>query len=213
VEASRHRIILVARQIDRIRLRNIIERSARYDIVAETADARAALRLASEAAPQIAVIDEAVPDTSGLGLAHLLSHYHPRVQLLLHTGALSEADILEALREGVRGFVLRAGAETHLLPALDALSDQRPYWEGAVADEVFQRLVGGPPFTGEGLTAQERLLVQLVAEGHSTRSMAEIMDLPIKTAESMRIALRRKLRVRTTADLVRYAIDHGIIKP
>jgi DNA-binding NarL/FixJ family response regulator len=168
--------------------------------------------LALEAAPHIAIIEYSLPDMTGLGLSHLLSHFRPRIEVLLHTTRLSEDGVIEALREGVRGFLLRSSTERHLTAALDALSEHRPYWEGAIEEEVFTRLVGGPPRTSNGLTARERQVIQLIAEGHSTKEMALMLNVTGKTIETYRIALRRKLRVRTVADLVRYAINHKIIE-
>lgn len=207
------RVLLVSpRDIERRGLRLIVEQSGRYEVVGEALNGQTALVLALEVAPHIAVIEPTLPDMTGLGLSHLLSHYHPRIEVLLYTNPLSEDGIIEALREGVRGFVLRSSAERHLPAALDALSEHRPYWEGAIEEEVFTRLVGGPPRTSNGLSARERQVIQLLAEGHSTKAMAHMLNVSAKTIETYRIALRRKLRVRTVADLVRYAIKHKIIE-
>lgn len=207
------RVLLVSpRDIERRGLRLIVEQSGRYEVVGEALNGQTALVLALEVAPHIAVIEPTLPDMTGLGLSHLLSHYHPRIEVLLYTNPLSEDGIIEALREGVRGFVLRSSAERHLPAALDALSEDRPYWEGAIEEEVFTRLVGGPPRTSNGLSARERQVIQLLAEGHSTKAMAHMLNVSAKTIETYRIALRRKLRVRTVADLVRYAIKHKIIE-
>ena len=213
VETCCGRVLIVnSCEIERRGLRLLVEQSARYEVVGEAVNGQAALVLAIESAPQIAVIEHTLPDMTGLGLSHLLSHFHPRIEVLLHASHLSEDSIIEALREGVRGFILRSSAERHLTAALDALSEHRPYWEGAIEEEVFARLVGGPPRTSNGLSARERQVIQLVAEGHTTKAMAQMLNVSAKTMETYRIALRRKLRVRTVADLVRYAIDHKIIE-
>jgi len=213
VEVCKGRVLLVSPcDIERRGLRSIVEQFARYEVVGEAMNGQTALVLAIEAAPQIAVIEHSLPDMTGLGLSHLLTHFRPRIEVLLHTSRLNEDSVIEALREGVRGFVLRSSADRHLNAALDALSEHRPYWEGAIEQEVFTRLVGGPPRTSNGLTARERQVIQLIAEGHSTKEMAYMLNVSAKTIETYRIALRRKLWVRTVADLVRYAIKHRIVE-
>jgi DNA-binding NarL/FixJ family response regulator len=204
-------MLAVPCQIERMGLRDFVERCPRYEVVAEVADGQTALRMARDAAPHIAVIEHGLSDITGLGLSHMLFHYHPRIEVLLHTNRTSEDDVIEALRAGVRGFVLKSAAEQHLIPALDALAEHRPYWDGAIEEEVFQRLVGGPPRTSNGLTTRERQVIQLVAEGHSTKAIADILNVTTKTVDTFRTALRRKLRLRTMADLVRYAVSHGIV--
>jgi len=200
VTSSGRVMLVIPCDIERRGLRLLVEQSARYEVVGETANGQAALVLAIEAAPQIAVIEHTLPDMTGLGLSHLLTHFCPRIEVLLHSNRLSEDGVIEALREGVRGFILKSSAEQHLTAALDALSEHRPYWEGAIEEEVFTRLVGGPPRTSNGLSARERQVIQLVAEGHSTKAMAHMLNVSAKTIETYRIALRRKLRVRTVAE-------------
>jgi DNA-binding NarL/FixJ family response regulator len=213
VEVCKTRVLLVIpSDIERRGLRLFVEQSGRYEVVGAADNGQAALVIALEAAPHIAIIQYSLPDMTGLGLSHLLTHFQPRIEVLLQTDRLSEDGVIEALREGVRGFLLRSSAALHLTAALDALSEHRPYWEGAVEEEVFTRLVGGPLRTSNGLTARERQVIQLLAEGHSTKEMAFMLNVSAKTIETYRIALRRKLRVRTVADLVRYAIDNGIIE-
>ena len=206
-------LIVIPRDIERRGLRLLVEQSARYEVVGEAVNGQTALVQALEAAPSIAILDHSLPDMTGLGLSHLLTHFSPRIEVLLYTTHLTEDGVIEALREGVRGFLLKSSAEQHLTAALDALSEHRPYWEGAIEEEVFARLVGGPPRTSNGLSARERQVIQLVAEGHSTKEIAFMLNVTAKTVETYRLTLRRKLRLRTVADLIRYAIDHEIIEP
>lgn len=167
--------------------------------------------MAAETEPDIAVIDYSVPDTTGLGLAHMLTRNRPRTSILLYCDYTSEELIVHAMREGVRGFVLKSAAERHLVPALDALSDHRPYWDNAVDEEVFARLMGGPRVSPDGLTQRERQVVHLVAQGFGTKVIAYLLDVSPATIRSFRTALRRKLRLRNTADIVRYALEHGVV--
>lgn len=146
VEEGSGRVMLVVPfAIERAGLRTIIESSSLHQVVAEAAVGDRALQLAAETKPDIAVIDYSVPEITGLGLAHMLARNHPQMSILLYCDNTTEELIVHAIGEGVRGFVLKSDAGRHLVPALDALSDHRPYWDDAVDEEVFTRLMGGPP--------------------------------------------------------------------
>ena len=108
--------------------------------------------------------------------------------------------------------MLKSGIDRHLIPALDALSDHRPYWNEAVNEELFERLIGGPPLSPDAMTHRERQVVNLVANGLSNKEIAHRLNLSHKTIESFRTNLRRKFRLRTTADIVRYAMKHEVIQ-
>ena len=212
MEEGRARVMLaITFEVERAGLRSIIESSSRHQVVAEACLGQTALKMIAPSSPDIAVIDYSLPDVLGLGLAHALKRHHPSMSILLYCDATTENLIVHALREGVRGFVLKSGAERHLIPALDALSDHRPYWNEAVEEGVFTRLMGGPPAPPDGLTYREREVMHLVATGHSTKVIAHLLGVSSKTVESFRSTLRRKLRLRSTADIVRYAIEQGVI--
>jgi len=208
------RIIVVASSADeRSGLRSLIESCPGYRVVAEAGDGRTALVLASEKKPDVMVVDDLLPDTTALGLCHLLTRKHPRVQILVHTSHNSRDWIVDALREGVRAFVLRSGAQCHLLPALKALSDHRPYWEGAVGDEVLDELLEGGVRPPPGnLSSMERQVLKLTAEGHTAKEMGEALGVSAKAVDRIRTGLRRKLGLRNVADLVRYATKDEVVQ-
>ena len=142
----------------------------------------------------------------------MLTRKHPHISILLYCDSTNEELVIGALRAGVRGFVLKSLASSHLVPALDALSDHRPYWDDAIEDELFDRIMGGPPRGPDCLTPRESQVMALLANSCSTKTIAFVLDITPKTVETFRTSLRRKLRLRSTADIVRYAIDHGIIE-
>ena len=205
-------MLVVPNNVERSGLRHIIESCPGYKIAAEAVLAQTALEMAAETKPDIAVVEYGLLDATGIGLAHRLAHSHPNMEILLYAHVISEEWIAEALRQGVRGFVLKSGVDRHLIPALDALSDHRPYWDEAVDEELFERMIGGPPRSPDAMTQRERQVVNLVTQGLSNKEMAHRLNLSSKTIESFRTALRRKFRLRTTADIVRYAMKHEIIQ-
>jgi DNA-binding NarL/FixJ family response regulator len=210
--ASVRIMLVVANSVERSGLRDIIESCPRYEVAAEAALAQTALAMAAETKPDIAVVEYGLLDATGLGLAHRLAYDHPSIEILLYAHIISEEWIADALREGVRGFALKRGIDRHLIPALDALSDHRPYWNEAVDEELFERLIGGPPLSPDAMTQRERQVVQLVAQGLTNKEMAHRLNLSHKTIESFRTDLRRKFRLRNTAEIVRYAVKHEVIQ-
>lgn len=203
------RILVVANTpAERSGLRSIIDSHPGYRVVADAGDGHTALALASDEKPDVLIVaaDDSFPDITPLGLCHLFTRNHPRTQILVETSHNSRAWIVEALREGVRAFVLKQGAQRHLLPALEALSDHRPYWEGAVGDELLEELLPvGPRPPPSSLSSMERQILQLTVEGHTATEIGEALGVTAEAAERKRAGLRRKLGLKSVADLARYA--------
>jgi len=195
-------------------VRGVIETAPCYQIVAEASNGRQALELAREKKPDIAIIDYSLPELNGLDLAHGLKKVSPRTEILLFTMHDREELIMEVLRAGVRGFVLKSDAEKHLLAALDALSLRRPYFSGAVSEALLDRFLLSKSDQGDSsLTHREREVVQLIAEGRINKEIAHRLEISVKTVETHRASAMRKLKLRTTADLVRYAVRNRIVQP
>lgn len=195
-------------------VRSVVETTPCYQIVGEASNGRQALELAREKQPDIAIIDYSLPELNGLDLAHGMRRVAPRTEILLFTMHDREELIMEVLRAGVRGFVLKSDAEKHLLAALDALSLRRPYFSGAVSETLLDRFLDNKPEScASSLTHREREVVQLIAEGRINKEIAHRLDISVKTVETHRASAMHKLKLRTTADLVRYAVRNGIVQP
>ena len=194
-------------------VRSVVETAPCYEIVGEASNGRQALDLAKDKQPDIAIIDYSLPELNGLDLAHGMKKVAPRTEILLFTMHDREELIMEVLRAGVRGFVLKSDAEKHLLAALDALSLRRPYFSGAVSETLLDRFLGAKPEpTASSLTHREREVVQLIAEGRINKEIAHKLEISVKTVETHRASAMHKLKLRTTADLVRYAVRNGIVQ-
>ena len=205
-------MLVVSSPLERAELRTLIEADGNMRVVAEAADGDAALALAQDTRPNIAVIDHSLPDAPALGLAHLMGVKNLDTSILLYTDLNDADDILAAISDGVRAFVLKSRVQQHLLPALEALADDRPYWEGAVEDDLLDKLLeSGPRPPPSNLSDREWQILQGAAEGRTNKEMAQSLGISAETVGAHRISMRRKLGFRNHADLVRYAALERIV--
>jgi DNA-binding NarL/FixJ family response regulator len=210
------RRVMIVDDHDTVRrgIRHLVETKPYYHVVGEAADGRSAFELARETSPDITILDYSLPEMNGLDLAHLLKQTFPRVEILLYTMHDREEIIMDVLRAGVRGFVLKSDAERHVLAALDALSIHRPYFSGAISEALLDKFLESKPHPhASSITHREREVVQQIAEGRINKEIAEVLSISVKTVETHRASAMHKLNLRTTADLVRYAIRNNIIQP
>ena len=210
------RRIIIVDDHDAVRrgIRQLLESKPYYQVVGEAANGRAGLELAREVHPDIAILDYSIPELNGLDLSHALKKEFPRIEILLYTMHDREEIVIEVLRAGVRGFVLKSDAEKHLIAALDALSIRRPYFSGAISDTLLEQFLDSKPHPlASSLTHREREVVQQVAEGRINKEIAGRLNISVKTVETHRATAMRKLKLRTTADLVRYAVRNQLIQP
>jgi DNA-binding NarL/FixJ family response regulator len=209
------RRIMIVDDHDAVRrgIRQLVETKANYVVVGEASDGRAAMDMARETTPDITILDYSLPELNGLDLAHTLKRTFPRIEILLYTMHDREEIISDVLRAGVRGFVLKSDAERHLIAALDALSIHRPYFSNAVSETLLDKfLESKPQSSASSLTHREREVVQQIAEGRINKEIARILCISVKTVETHRASAMHKLKLRTTADLVRYAIRNNIVQ-
>ena len=191
-------------------LRALLERHG-FAIVAEAADGRTAVTLASELQPDIAVLDVAMPMLNGVGAAEAIARAAPKTRVILLTALNDGQFAAAALRAGVRGFVLKLQNIDDLVHAIQEVDEGglyvSPGMSQAVLDAVHKTAAVEP------LTPRERQVIQLVAEGKSTKEIAELLSISVKTAEFHRGRVMDKLNIHETAGLVRYAIRHGLVIP
>lgn len=171
------------------------------------------MELARSARPDIAVIDYSLPELNGLDLTLALKREFPRIEVLLYTMHDREELVLDVLRAGARGFVLKSDTEKHLLAAIDALSIHRPYFSGVISETLLDRFLNSSPNHQATLTHREREVVQLIAEGKINKEIGHILSISVKTVETHRASSMHKLKLRTTAELVRYAVRNNIVQP
>ena len=182
-----------------------------FEVVAEAADGREALRQAQGTRPEVAVLDLSMPVLNGLDAAREITRAAPGTAAILLT-ALDDARLAcEALRAGVRGFVTKTQGVEELLHAIEETCAGGLYLSPGASQAVVDVCVGAEDQSGGRLTPREREVLRLLAEGKSTKQIAGQLSISVKTAEFHRARIREKLKIGDTAGLVRYAIREGIV--
>lgn len=211
-----HRILIADNhQIARQRMRDLLDAMPAWQVVAEASDGRAAFRLAIEVKPDIAVLDYSLPEMNGLELTRAIKRALPHVEILIYTMNERESVLADILRAGARGYVLKSDSEANLIAAVEALSMHKPYFSGAISDTLLGHFVEGDREVEREvvLTPRQREIVQLIAEGKINKQVAYTLDISVKTVETHRAAAMHKLKLRTTAELVLYAVRNNIVEP
>jgi DNA-binding NarL/FixJ family response regulator len=206
--------ILIADDHDVIRsgLRAILEAQPNWEVIAEASDGKDAVLKAMETRPDVAVIDYSLPLMNGLEAARQILAALPSSEILIFTMHENEKLTQELLRAGARGYLLKSDAKRHLIRAIEALAVHKPYFTDKVSEMLLKSLTGGPNREGSILTNREREIVQLIAEGHSSKQIAGRLDITLKTVETHRAAAMRKLNLASAAGLVRYAVRNGLVE-
>lgn len=192
-------------------LKALLEREG-LTVVAEAQDGHQALRLAREHTPDVAVLDLSMPLLNGIDVARDILKHSSNTQVVLLTMYEDKAYVLEALRAGVRGYVLKAQAAADLLTAIREVIRGAVYLSPGISKTVVDAYMGKSELPLEPLTDRERQVLQLVAEGKTTKEVARLLGLSVKTADSHRSRIMQKLDIHETATLVRYAIRRGFIR-
>lgn len=179
-------------------------------VVADEADGRAAVAAVQRHAPDVAVLDVAMPVLNGVDAAREIARLAPSCPVILLSGVDDTRFVREALKVGVRGFVQKSQGADELVHAIEEVREGRLYVSPGASQAIVDACAN-PPQDASRLTPRERQVLQLVGEGKSTKQIAEVLRISVKTAEFHRGRLMKKLNVHDTANLVRYAIREGWI--
>jgi DNA-binding NarL/FixJ family response regulator len=208
--------ILIAddHEVVRSGLRAIVETRPNWIVTAEAPDGEQAIALALETRPDIIVADYSMPLVNGLEVSRRVKALRLRSEVLILTMHENEEILTEALLTGVRGFLLKSDARKHLIAAIEALLDGRPYFTSVVLEKLLTDYQLNKQNKSSGLlTSREQNVVQLIAEGHTNKAISSILKLSVKTVETHRASAMRKLGMSSTAELVRYAIRKKLVAP
>jgi len=187
--------------------------SSGLNVVGEASDGREAVRLARDLRPDVAVFDIGMPGLNGVDAARVALGDSPHLPIILLTVHTEEAYVAEALRAGVRGYVLKKQATGDLIRAIHEVSNGNTYLSPGISRTVIETFRSGSDRSGDRLTTREREVLQLIAEGKSTKQIGSLLGISPKTVETHRSRLMEKLEIRDTAGLVRYAIRKGLTTP
>jgi DNA-binding NarL/FixJ family response regulator len=212
--------ILIAddHEVARRGIRALLESHAGWEVCGEAKDGRESIELANQLNPDLVLLDIGMPNLNGLEAARQILAASPDMAILILTMHDSDQTVREVLRAGARGFLLKSDAGRDLVAAVEALQQQRTFFTTRVSQMVLDGYLGreNQPIenaSGESvLTMREREVIQLLAEGKTSKEVAVTLNLSVKTAETHRTNLMRKLDLHSVADLTRYAVRNGIVQ-
>jgi DNA-binding NarL/FixJ family response regulator len=186
-----------------------------WSVVAEASNGRQACELAARFTPEIAVLDLTMPELNGLDATREIRASTPKTRILIVTAHESEQLIREVLDAGAMGYVLKSDAGGMLVQAIEALLDERPFFTSKVARFVLEGyLRSGEDSAAQSasvLSPRERQILQLLAEGNNNKEVARALQLSVKTVETHRSNIMRKMEFNSLPDLVRYAVRNKIV--
>jgi DNA-binding NarL/FixJ family response regulator len=211
--------ILIADDHEMIRhgLRHIIEQHDRWRVCGEARSGREAVESAQKLMPHVVIADLVMPELNGVETTRQIKKYLPRTEVLVFSVLESDDLIHQALEAGARGYLVKSDLARHIVDAIEALVHHETYFTAAVSKIMLgayldrERKVIDEDKSPTKLTSRERELIQLLGEGYSNKASAARLDMCVKTVETHRASINRKLDLHSTAELVRYAIRNHII--
>jgi DNA-binding NarL/FixJ family response regulator len=212
--------ILIADDHELLRhgVRSLLQSHEGWEVCGEAVDGRDAVRKAAQLNPDVVVLDIGMPNLNGLDAARDILHDEPGTMVLILTIDESEQVMREVLNAGARGFLLKSDAARDLVAAVEALQQHRTFFTSKVAEIVLDGYLKGKQpalrteVPQERLTRREREVVQLLAEGKTTKEVASVLGMSVKTAETHRSNIMRKLNLRSVSQLVLYAVRNNIVQ-
>jgi two-component system, NarL family, response regulator NreC len=197
-------------------LRLLLESQPEFSVVAEAADGRQAVEQAEATQPDVAVVDIAMPNLSGIEAAHRMSVALPHLAILILSMHSDEGYVLRALKAGAKGYLLKDSAEGDLIEAIKVVHEGRTFFSPEitkmlVADYVQEIRSRGAEDSYDLLTSREREILQLLAERKANKEIAEALNLSPYTIETHRRNLQEKLNLHSLAELILYAVRKGVI--
>ena len=205
-------------EIVRQGLRSMLEAQRECQVVGEAADGRQAVAMTKELNPDVVILDIGMPTLNGLEATRQILKLRPQTKVLILTMHESDSVIREVLDAGARGYILKTDAGRDLVTAVDSLRRNKTIFTSRVSQMILDGFLKGDPRpqdSGSGairLTPRQREIVQLLAEGKSSKEVAVALDLSVKTAETHRANIMRKLDCHSVSEVVRYAIRNNIIE-
>jgi two-component system response regulator NreC len=188
-----------------------------WEIVGEADNGRDAVSLTAELKPDIVILDIGMPELNGLDATRQIKKKSPETEVLIFTGQETEELVHDVFDSGARSYIMKTDAADHLIDALKALSEHKHFFTSRISEIVFARYVQGKKAL-EGapersrITDREREIVQLLAEGKSSKEIGTILGISVRTVETHRAAIMKKLGLKSFSELIRYAVRNKIIE-
>ncbi len=197
-------------------LRLLVEQQPEFRVVGEAGDGRQAVALAVELKPDVAVLDIGMPELNGIEAARQITEQLPETAVVMLSMHSDESYVLRALKAGARGYLLKDSAEADLVQAIVAVREGKSFFSPAVSQVLLEDYLRKLRKTGaedsyELLSPREREILQLVAEGKSSKDVANLLNLSVYTVETHRANLMKKLNLKSMPELILYAVRKGVI--
>ena len=212
--------ILIADDHDLMRrgVRTLLEPHPGWEICGEATTGREAVAKAEQLKPNIVILDISMPDLNGVDAAKRIKKVSPDTEVLIFSAHYSDQLIREILEAGVRGYIVKSDSDRDLVIAVESLAKKKPFFTSRATEVMLTSFSDGGPKQDpseplrDRLTTREREIVQLLAEGKSSKEVASSLNISVKTAETHRANIMRKRQIHTVSELVRYAIRNQIVE-
>lgn len=211
--------ILIADDHEMVRegVRSMIEQQPGWEVCGMANNGRQAVALVSELKPDIVILDMSMPELSGLEALRQIRRAVPATEVLLFSGHLSEEMVVQVFDAGAKSYISKADTGRHLVAAIRSLAEHKPFFTPEISEIIFAKFLTTSPLKprlpGDGpLTKREREIARMLAEGRSNKETATLLGISVRTAETHRATLMRKLGLDSLAALVRYAIRNHLIE-
>ena len=212
--------ILVADDHDIIRrgLKQLLNSRTGWEVCGEAKTGREAVELAEQLKPEVVVMDISMPDLNGLEAARRIHKSSPKIGVLILTLHFSDQLVRDIVEAGARAYIMKSDADRDLVSAVEALANRRTFFTSRAAEMLLNRFANKNSVPDpeahlrERLTSREREIVQLLAEGKSSKEVAVALGISVKTAETHRANIMRKLEMHSVSEVVRYAVKNLIIE-
>jgi DNA-binding NarL/FixJ family response regulator len=206
-------LIADAHEVVRTGLQRIVQSQAAWEVVAVASNGKEAVQQALLTKPDVAVIGYSLPLLNGIEVTRQIRAGLPETEVLIFTVHEDEAVISQLLKAGARGYLLKSDTNSELIAAIEALATHQPFFTAKVSEALLRSFAARTHQQELPLSPRERQIVQLIAEGYSSKAIAKLLSISLKTVEAHRAAVMRKLDLSSSAALVRYAIRHKIVEP
>ncbi len=197
-------------------LRVLIESEYGWEICGQATNGRQAVEMAAQFQPDVAVLDISMPELSGVDATREIKRANAGIEVLILTGGTNESALHQSFAAGALGCLLKSDASEHLIPAIQSLCQHQPYLGPSTSRVVFDRYVhggGASDQAEQAISTREQEVLKLVAQGLSNKEAASKLSISVKTVETHRSAIMRKMAFKSFSDLVRYAIRNQLIEP
>ena len=197
--------------------RALLSKMPEWEIIGEVDNGRDAVSLTEKLKPDIVILDIGMPQLNGLDATRQIKKISPETEVLIFTAHESEELVHDVFDSGARSYIMKTDAADHLIEALKALSEHKHFFTSRISEIVFAQYINGKkPLESapkkRRITDREREVVQLLAEGKSSKEIAQILGISVRTVETHRAAIMKKLGLKAFSELIRYAIRNKIVE-